>query len=855
MKKLFTAFFFMLLASWSFAQTVLSGKVVDVDSQEPLIGASVLLANSSTGTITDFDGNFTLRVGETESGELVITYIGYQEQKVSFSSAKNDLGVISMSANGVGLDEIEVVASIAIDRKTPVAVSTLNAERVEETLGSKELPEVLNSTPSVYATKGGGGYGDSRINIRGFDQRNVAVMINGVPVNDMENGWVYWSNWAGLGDAVRTMQVQRGLGASKLAINSAGGTMNILTKTSDAEKGGVLKQELNSYGTKKTLIGLNSGMMENNMAISFVGSRTSGPGYVDGTYIDAWSYYLSLYKELNDDHSLQFTVIGAPQKHGQRDNSRFSAQSFEEFDQNGSRYNPNWGYAKGEFLNERNNYYHKPQISLNHYWTMNESNFLATSAYVSTGNGGGSGVLGKSNGTNGIYMQYGPGQNALGQREWDNAVAVNDTSSIGSYLIMRNSVNNHFWTGILSSLNSDLTNSVKLIAGIDGRYYKGEHYREVRDLLGGSHWEDAVTPEAQVGDRIAYDNDGIVTYGGAFAQLEYSQGPLSAFVGGTVSNTWFGRTDRYNFARGRGELEAETVTRLGYNGKAGVNYNINKNHNVYANAGFYSRAPFHNFIYVNFSNTLNPVEDNEKILGLELGYGVNYSKFRMNINAYRTDWQDRWVRSRVDYIDTDGNIQNATSYFQVTSQLHQGIEIDARYKPAKGWEIGAFGSVGDWVYNGDIDADLFDEGTREKIGTVRGYVDGLKVADQAQTSFGAILDYRGPKFSFGANYTFYDNLYAKFDVTTINDAEDKVQSYELPSYGMLDARIAYKFDFAGFDAKFYIQGNNLLNELTPVEGWNNAQRNADGDYLSGADNFKGFWTRERNFNFGMKIMF
>ena len=52
------------------------------------------------------------------------------------------------------------------------------------------------------------GFGDSKINVRGFEQNNIAVMINGVPVNDMETGWVYWSNWSGLADVTNKMQVQ-----------------------------------------------------------------------------------------------------------------------------------------------------------------------------------------------------------------------------------------------------------------------------------------------------------------------------------------------------------------------------------------------------------------------------------------------------------------------------------------------------------------------------------------------------------------------------------------------------------------------------------------------------------------------
>ena len=80
------------------------------------------------------------------------------------------------------------VADIAKDRKTPVAVSTIKEAQIIDKLGNQEFPEILNSTPSVYATKGGGGFGDSKLNIRGFAQENIAVMINGVPVNDMENG-------------------------------------------------------------------------------------------------------------------------------------------------------------------------------------------------------------------------------------------------------------------------------------------------------------------------------------------------------------------------------------------------------------------------------------------------------------------------------------------------------------------------------------------------------------------------------------------------------------------------------------------------------------------------------------------
>ena len=84
--------------------------------------------------------------------------------------------------------------------------------------------------------KQGGGYGDSRINLRGFDQRNTSILINGQPVNDMESGWVYWSNWQGLTDVASGIQIQRGLGASRLAVPSVGGTISIFTKAADKKK-------------------------------------------------------------------------------------------------------------------------------------------------------------------------------------------------------------------------------------------------------------------------------------------------------------------------------------------------------------------------------------------------------------------------------------------------------------------------------------------------------------------------------------------------------------------------------------------------------------------------------------------
>jgi outer membrane cobalamin receptor len=146
------------------------------------------------------------------------------------------------------------VTDIAKDRKTPVAVSNIKAAQIVERVGNQELVEILNTTPSVYATKSGGGFGDSGITLRGFESRNVAVMVNGMPVNDMEGGTVYMSNWTGLADVTSTIQIQRGLGSSKLAIASVGGTVNVVTRAADKKQGGIISAQVGNNDFLKMII-------------------------------------------------------------------------------------------------------------------------------------------------------------------------------------------------------------------------------------------------------------------------------------------------------------------------------------------------------------------------------------------------------------------------------------------------------------------------------------------------------------------------------------------------------------------------------------------------------------------------
>ncbi|QCD43330.1 hypothetical protein E7747_14250 [Duncaniella dubosii] len=152
-----------------------SGVLVAEDG-EPIIGATISVPGTKIVATTDVDGRFTLTVPKGK--EIHVNYIGYKPLNLIASS---NLGEIRMEVESQMLSDVVVTQSIARTRRTPVAVSAVDAATLDIKLGNQELPEVLKTTPGVWATKDGGGFGDAKINIRGFKSSNTATMVNGVP--------------------------------------------------------------------------------------------------------------------------------------------------------------------------------------------------------------------------------------------------------------------------------------------------------------------------------------------------------------------------------------------------------------------------------------------------------------------------------------------------------------------------------------------------------------------------------------------------------------------------------------------------------------------------------------------------
>ena len=801
------------LFSYGQGTTVIKGKIVD-SSGETVVGASVYIKGTSIGTNSDLEGRFNFSTVEKGNQILVISFVGMiqLEKPVRLTGSEIDLGVFKMESDAVGLAEVTVFANIAVERKTPVPISNIKPEQIESRLGMQEYPEILKSTPGIYATKQGGAFGDSRINIRGFNSRNSAVMINGVPVNDMEAGTVYWSNWAGLSDVTRTMQVQRGLGASKIAIPSIGGTINILTKTTDAEQGGNVYYGTGNDNFSKLGFTVSTGLNEKNWASTISLAKSSGDGFVDGTKYESWSYYLNVSKIINEHHRFAFSLFGAPQWHGQR-TTQMLITTFKDPLINSIRYNSDWGYKNGQPFYIRKNYYHKPMAILNHFWTLNENLTISTAAYLSIGTGGGTGPLG----TNKLYS---PDYLLNEQPDIDRVVRENIAAGAsGAETILRSSVNNHFWTGLLTN-GTYKKDWLSISGGVDLRYYKGKHYQEVVDLLGGQFYLDPASDinhpnkVTYVGDKVGYWDDGLVLWEGLFGQAEADLGALTAFVAAAASNKSYSRVEYFlepntNWKETYSGTQAPWTNFLGFSIKGGANYNLTQNHNLFVNAGYFENQPDFRNVYYNYTNDANKSAPNEKVLSFELGYGYQSKLLSGNLNGYYTTWDDK--TRTIGY--TDNGVDKFANLTGINAR-HMGLELDFNSRPVRNLSLNGMLSLGDWKWMNDIVDVKFFDSNNNLVNTQSVYIRGVHVGDAAQITSALNVTYeliRGLKA--GVDYNYYGKLYANFDPESrTSKPADGVNpdAWKIPDYNLFDFNLNYNFDLGNFKASLTGNVNNLF---------------------------------------------
>ena len=794
------------------------------------------------------------------------------------------------------LDEVVVtsgVIDVAKVRETPIAVSTISPAEISLKVGNLEFPEVMNRTPGVYATKQGGGYGDSRINLRGFDQRNTSILINGQPVNDMESGWVYWSNWQGLTDVASGIQIQRGLGASRLAVPSVGGTISVFTKAAEKAEGGSVSQTVGNNGYLKTSAVYNTGKDENGWATSVLLSKWQGNGYAYGTAGEGWTYFAALgYAPKGSDHSVNFSFLGAGQWHHQR-TSWISIRDYQNFGEEGidRRWNTDAGFLNGEEYNMRRNFYNKPLATINWDWNINSTWTLNTSMYGSAGRGGGTGPRGGNFRNADMdfypynkdltehYLDGGRGtRDENGFINFDAAVAANQSTTNGygttdsltsspfygqlvgsngyrsddvnrAVLVRRASMNSHDWVGAISNLEGEF-GKFKTSLGVDLRYYKGYHYRVLNDLMGLDAYYSTgnknsqgqfinTTVEASPfrntgvrGPKIDYYNNGIVGWQGVNGMVEYNDDErVTAVLQGGLSNQSFQREDFFD--QPALPISEKTNVGGGYL-KGGANYNIDEHSNVFFNTGYISRQPQFDAVFPNYANIVNEDLQNEVIKSVELGYGYIGSDLTVNVNAYSTTWGNRFITRALF------NAQGDQGYaqFRDIDVRHNGVELEATYRPTTKLKIQGMVSAGDWRYTKDFTSELFDA-NQQSIGTGTLYLKDAKVGDAAQFTSNLNLDYRIGKTNIDLGYRYVDGLYADYSIVdAVFTQPDNAGAIKLPSYGLVDAGVTTRF---GTHWTLRVNVNNLLDKVYISESETNIHADENSTTWNGIDVRNSVW--------------
>jgi iron complex outermembrane recepter protein len=870
------------LAAQSTASLV--GRVVDAGGAA-ISGVQVVVTNQNSGSqnggLTQSDGRFVvsnLRAGGPYRVEARMIGYGLQAMDgVMLSAGETRTIDFSLTQEAVAIDAIEVFATRAIERKTPVAFADVPKVKIQAQLGSRDLPMILNVTPSVYATQQGGGAGDARINVRGFDQKNTAIMINGVPVNDMENGWVYWSNWDGVGDAAASVQLQRGLSAVNLATPSIGGTMNVITDPSREAAGISYKQEFGSANFLKETFGVTTGSRGGFSLLANLVRKTGDGQWVGGlrdasgnyptptalaTWTDAWAYYVASAFEINPKNRVEFYAVGAPQSHGQNSyklnvatidaayatDLGVSTAAMTRFKEAGRLWSPNVGpvspsyaglrYASTgpqagthsrynpNFINERENYFHKPQVNLNYYSYFGNGLTWNTVGYYSGGRGGGAGTSGSLK-WNSTYIQRFP--------DWDATIAQNVASTTGSKGILRSSVNNQDTWGVISKLRKDYTSGWTTEVGVDARTASIHHYQDVRDLLGGAYFTDATnkftgTRQTKFGDRISYSNTNTVHWIGGYVQAEKSSEAGSLYgMAGWAQNSYSYLDDFKKDSIGD-HLTLESGNLRGYQVKGGVSRNLTDEWSVFGNAGYVSKVPTYDGAIDDVTGVVNPNPRNERFVSYESGFSYRSLDRGISLdgNVYYTTWKDRTLNIYVPNEDILVNVLGVNA-------RHMGVEFQAAYQPVDMLRFDAALSFGNWNYLKDAEGYAVS-GDRQTTTKYAYYIKDLKVSDQPQTQFAyaaSLYPVDGMYLQLqGRTNSKYYAAFSPFGRITkeVDSAGNRVQPWKTPGYTVFDINTSYRISklipvWKGGDVRFFANVFNLfdkryIQDATDNSGYN-----------------------------------
>ncbi|MCL6293732.1 carboxypeptidase-like regulatory domain-containing protein [Jejuia spongiicola] len=820
MNKIALIFLFGLFSiSLSAQQTLIKGSVKDAVSFEPISDVIIIIEETNLSVLTNNLGEFVFS-SNIPLGEqiLKISKIGYITKRYPIIVNKNKtVNITDMT--------LEVEVSGTQDLFT---ITLSDDELNDDTSGLDNISGLLASSLDIFQRTAAFEFSSSFFRVRGLDSKNGSILINGIEMNKIYNGRPQWSNWGGINDVLRNQELSSGLTPSNYNFGGVLGTTNINTRASEARSGGrITYSSSNRSYTNRVMATYASGLLKNNWAYTLsVGRRWGNEGYQDATSYNSNSFFTSVEKKINDQHSLNLTAIYTPNRRG-----KSSPNTQEIYDLKDIKYNEYWGWQDGEKRNSRIKEVNEPIVMLNHYWGFNSKTSLNTNIGYQFGKLGNSRLdyngkdlingFPQGGGANPspTYYQKLPsyfernfpddlqfayqalnGFQASGQIDWNAMYKANiDNSQNGGnaiYALYEDRVDDAQLT-INSILNTELTNHIMLNGAINFKTLKSENFAEVLDLLGVSTYLDIdgfatnineaqnnlLSPNRIVGegDKFKYHYNIFANEIGAYTQAQFTYNKIDFYISGSVKHTQYQREGIYQnggFADnslGKGDKLAFT----GLGAKGGFTYKLTGKHVLDANAGYITRAPSIQNTYSNSRENHNIVPNisEEKIMSFDASYVYRSPVVKAKVTGYYTKITDA---SEISFYFADGVGGDNTAFVQEILQgidkKHLGGEIGVEAQVTPTIKLKGVASVGQFTYDNNPNLFLSTEPDDESIDA--GFVDGFKdfgqsnlknykLASGPQNAYSVGFEYRDPDFWwFGATANFFSNTYVDVNPLT-----------------------------------------------------------------------------------------
>ncbi|MCQ2065533.1 MAG: TonB-dependent receptor plug domain-containing protein [Bacteroidaceae bacterium] len=721
----------------------------------------------------------------------------------------------------VNLQEIVISDNFSHSDVTPLSMTTLTPGRIRTYASAPNYVEMMQGIPGVYATSQAGTYGDASLNMRGFKQENIAVLLNGIPIQGLTSGSMYWSNWMGLAEATYSIQVQKGMGASMLTDCAMGGTVNIITKTGEGLPEWKASASFVEYGTWKGMLSYSSGQTKRGWNTSLMVSGVKGDGYVETSEVKSVSYLLSVSRILDSRNTLTFTALGSPEQHDQR-NTELSKN---ETDRYGRGYSKNWGWLNGERYSIARNHYFKPYFTLQHHLDKGKLT-MKNSLYLALADGGGRSTY--NDRTMPAVIDH---QTPDGHIDFDAVIAENSATGV-SHNVILDYLSGHTQAGAVISSDYMLSDSWKLSAGLQYQYYDTWSKMVILDLLGGSSFQGL-----GVGDYIGSRYGRTTHLASGYGQILYDGRRLNARLGASVFNGNYRYHNDVN-----GEM-SDWVHGWGMTLKAGALYHLTGNTGAFLNMGYNNRLPYAGVYLQSNGHPLAGGITNEENLLTEAGMRMNWHGGSMELSGYLADWKNKTLTQSIAK-----RANEQAEKYQITGldARHMGVELSVSQQIAPWMKVDAFANLASWKWTSSGNAISYDSYSSETLQTYRIYCDGLHVGDAPQTQIGLQSDFSLPRgFYANLSWQYNDRMYADFEPNT-RTSQSSPDAYRFPSWHIVDATAGWSGQLSGsMHIDIFATCRNLTDSFYIERG-----KDGSGNDLA---TFRGYWGAPRTLSLSTKI--